>query len=436
MAVPDTKVFVQFSLEASDVAFFTLDDNVQGVLDGIYGLGGDVLVDVSEFVQSVTIGRGKSRELDRFTAGQATITFHNDNRYFDPFYIDSPYYEQFVPKRQIVVTTNGVRQFTGFIDDIDLQYNLGNKSYATIICSDAFSQLSSTSLDEFTNVVQKSGERINDILSLPEVAWSGTERNIDTGQQTLQGDLVEEGTNVLQYLQLVELSEPGALFIAKDGKVTFKDRTNQAPLTETIVFADDNTPLGVAYNNIEVVYGSENLYNRIIITRAGGLPQISDSAQSQSIYGIQTLNQDGLLLETDDDALNISELLLNQYALPELRFASVGFTIHDKTQAIQDLLCGLEISDVIRIVFTPNNIGDPISEYAIITGISHNIGIDRHSINFEFGSTVGLAFALDSDIYGVLGGNLPLYDDLMTTYDADVKYEGSPIDVQLYPLGY
>lgn len=437
MAVPDIKVYVQFDLEASSAAFFTLDDSVQGVLDSVYGLGGDVLEDVTQFVAGITIDRGKSRELDRFSAGQLRVAFHNDNRWFDPFYTDSPYYEQFVPKRQVVITVNGTRQFTGYIDDIDLEYNLGNtKSYAYIICSDAFSQLSSTTLDAYNNSIQKTGERINTILSLPEVGWPVSERNLDTGQQTLQADAISDGTNALSYLQLVEQSEPGALFIDKSGKVAFKDRVNQAPLTENVVFADSSITNGVAYDNIQVVYGSENLYNRISITRTGGTAQIADDLDSQSIYGIQALYESDLLMETDADALITAEYLLNQYKLPELRFSSVGFTLENKSTEIQDNLLALEIGDVVRIVFTPNGIGDPISEYQIITGIQHKVEINAHSINFEFGATVGLAFVLDSDIYGVLGGNLPLYDDSSTTYDSAVKYDGSPIDVQLYGLGY
>lgn len=436
MAVPETRVYVQFDLEASSAAFFTLDDSVQGVLDGIYGLGGNVLEDVTQFVANISIGRGKSRELDRFTAGQASITFHNDNRWFDPFYVDSPYFEQFVPKKQVVIETNGVRQFVGYIDDIDLQYNLGNKSFATISCSDAFAQLTSKTLTGFTNVVQTSGERVGTILSRPEVDWPVAERNLDTGQQTLQADVVDEGANALTYLQLVEQSEPGALFIAKDGKVTFKDRTYQAPATETIVFSDETIANGVAYNNIEVVYGSENLYNRITITRAGGTAQVADDLSSQSIYGIQALNQDGLLMQTDTDAEYLAGLLLYQYKLPELRFSSVGFTLHDKAQATQDLLCAIEISDVVRVIFTPNNVGDPISEYAVITGISHSIGIDRHTIDFEFGSSVALSFVLDSNVYGVLGGTDTAYDNSAISYDQAVNYDGEPINLQLYGLGF
>jgi hypothetical protein len=400
MPVPNTKVFVQFDIEASSAAFFTLDDSVQGVLDGIYGLGGDVLEDVTQYVASVSIGRGKSQELDRFTSGQATVTFHNDNRWFDPFYVDSPYYQQFVPKRQVLITVNDVPAYTGYIDDIDLQYNLGNKSYASITCSDAFARLSSTELDTFTNTTQYSGQRINTILSRPEVDWPLTARNVDTGGQFLQADTVSDGTNTLNYLQLVELSEPGALFISKDGKVTFKDRVDLPSVTGNLIFADDGT--GIPYSEIQVAYGSENLYNRVTVTRDGGTPQVADNAFSQSVYGIQALSQDGLLMDSDTKALEIAEFLVAEYKLPELRFSSVGITLHDKITSVQDDLLGLELNDVVKIVFTPNNIGDPIDVYALITGISHAVSIDRHVVKFEFGQTTDFPFILDNATYGIL----------------------------------
>lgn len=410
MAIPDTRVYVQFDLEASSAAFFTLDDSVQGVLDSVYGLGGDVLEDVTQSVAGITIDRGKSRELDRFSSGQLKVAFHNDNRWFDPFYTDSPYFQQFVPKRQVVITSNGVIQYTGYIEDIDLEYNLGNKkSYAYMKCSDSFTQLTSTLLDGFTNTVELSGTRINTILDRPEVNWPASLRNIDPGHQTLQADVVDAGTNTLSYLQLVESSEPGALFIDKQGRVAFKDRENQAPLTDTIIFSDTPIALGVNYDSIQVQYGTENLYNRISITRTGGTAQIVDDTGSQAIYGIQALNEDGLLMETDADALVTAEYLLNLYSLPELRFTNIGFTLEDKTTAIQDDLLALEIGDIIRIRFTPNGIGDPIDQYQIITGVSHEIGINSHLINFDFGTTVGLVFVLDSEVFGILSDGVSGY---------------------------
>jgi hypothetical protein len=432
--VPDTKVFVEFNIDLVDVEFFTLDDETKGLLDGTYPLGGDVLVDVTQYVSSVSINRGKSRELDRYTSGQASVTFHNDNRYFDPFFTESPYFQQFVPKRQVVIEANGVRQFTGEIDDIDLTYNLGNKSFATITCSDAFALISNTELTEFTTTSQFSGQRIEAILSRPEVNWPIAERDIDTGQQLLQADTVPDTTNTLGYLQTVEQSEPGSLFISKDGLVTFKDRVNLPPLIETIAFADDGTVNGVSYNNIEVSYGSENLYNRVTITRANGTAQTADSVASQDLFGIQALSLDGLLMIDDEAALSIAGFLVDKYELPELRFAKLGFTLHDKSEEIQDRILGLEINDAVRVIFTPNNIGDPISEFALITGISHNIGIDQYNISFEFGEVTNFPFILDDTTYGVLSGNLPLYDSSTTTYDDPVKYDGTLNET--YPLAF
>ena len=432
--VPNTKVFVEFNIELIDVEFFTLDDEIKGLLDGTYPLGGDVLVDVTEFVSDVSIKRGKSRELDRYTSGQASITFHNDNRYFDPFFTESPYFQQFVPKRQVVIEANGVRQFTGEIDDIDLTYNLGNKSFATITCSDAFAIIATTELSEFTTTSEFSGQRIEAILSRPEVNWPIPDRDIDTGQQLLQADTIPDNTNSLSYLQLVEQSEPGSLFISKDGLVTFKDRVNFPPLIETVAFADDSTANGVSYNEIEVAYGSENLYNRVTITRANGTAQTADSVSSQALFGIQSLSLDGLLMIDDAAALSIAELLVNRYELPDLRFAKLGFTLHDKSEDIQDKILALEINDAVRVRFTPNNIGDPISEFALITGISHSIGIDQYNISFEFGEITNFPFILDDTTYGVLAGNLPLYDSSTTAYDDPVKYDGTLNET--YPLAF
>jgi hypothetical protein len=426
MANPDTRVFIAFDLTASGGSFFALNDPVRGVLDSDYVLGGDVLVDVTNYVASVSIDRGKSRELDRFTAGNASVTLHNDDRTFDPFYADSPFFSQILPRKQVVIETNGIRQFTGYIDDWDLSYELGGKSFASISCVDGFLQLSATQIDSFTNVSQLSGARIETIINRPEVAWPAGERDIDPGQETLQADVVPENTNALQYLQLVESTEPGALFMSKSGALTFRDRITVPPLVDTLIFADDERAESVGYSDIEVVYGSENLYNRVIVTREGGTPQVADNPASQAIYGVQTLSLDGLLLTSDADSLVLADYLLGRYDQPELRFSSLRVNLHDKNTADQAELLAVEIQDVLKIIFTPNGIGDAIDRYGLVTGIKHSIGIDTHTVTFDFGSVQDFPLILDDPIYGRLGGALPLYDDIGTSYDDDlVRYDGT-----------
>lgn len=50
---------------------------------------GATTYDVSAYVRSVSIDRGRSRELDKFEAGTFSVTFDNRLRYFDPKYTDS-----------------------------------------------------------------------------------------------------------------------------------------------------------------------------------------------------------------------------------------------------------------------------------------------------------------------------------------------------------
>jgi hypothetical protein len=433
MAVPDTRVFIAFDLTASGGEYFTLDDDLRGVLDAPFILGGDLLVDLTDHVAAVSISRGKSDELDLYTAGNASITLHNDDRHFDPFYADGPYFTQIVPRKEVAIETNGIRQFTGFIDDWDLQYQLGQKSFATVSAVDGFMKLAATELDEFTNVEEKSGLRVLTVLDRTEVAWPTGRRNIEEGRRTLQADTVAESTNVLAYLQLIASSETGQIFISRDGSLVFQDRIVAPPLDDILIFSDgtDTTTTDatyVSYSDIQVVYGSENLYNRITVTREGGLPQTADSLDSQALYGIQALSLDGLLINNDDEAAGLAFALLGVYDEPDLRISSVEVNLHDKTPEQQGTLLNVELQDVYKVVFTPNSIGDPFEQYVIVQGIRESIGIDFHKITFDFGSIRKFPFILDHPVYGVLGGGLPLYDAVDSIYDSPlVRYNGTEV---------
>lgn len=426
MANPGTRVYVLVDMDPSQFSYFTLDDSTKGVLDGSYGLGGPSLYDVSNFLVSVNIDRGKSRELDRFTAGHATITFNNDNRWFDPFYVDSPYYGKVLPKTLIAIESNGVRQFTGYIDDIDFTYELGTKSYAVLKCVDAFMQLTATQLDAFTPIEQYSGDRITAILNRPEVNWPLADRDLETGVQLLGADQISQNTNVLSYLQTIEESEPGVIFMNKSGSIAFRDRVNVPPLIDTLIFALDGRAEAIPFSDVEVVYGSENLYNRVVITRTGGTAQVAEDTTSQGIYGIQTLSIDNLLMSTDSAASDIAQYFVGIYAEPELRFSKIGVTLQDKSTSDQNEILNLEINDIVKIVYTPNNIGDPIIQNALITGIRQEIGISFHKIYFDFGRATSIPFLLDDATYGRLSGTIPAYDDSTVDYDStDVKYDGT-----------
>ena len=119
MAIPTPKVEVGFDLTESPLApFFRLDDSVQGVLDNTqYRLGGTLFYDVTSFVKTIDITRGRTQQFTTFPAGQCDVAFNNHLRTFDPLYDLSPYAGNIVPRREIRVSSNGTLTFTGWIED-------------------------------------------------------------------------------------------------------------------------------------------------------------------------------------------------------------------------------------------------------------------------------------------------------------------------------
>lgn len=401
MAVPNTTVEIGFDLSSLGGPFFSLDDTTAGVLNNTeFTLGGTLFYDVSQFLLGVQVSRGKSRELDRFNSGQLDVLLDNRARTFDPLYSSSPYAGQIVPHREIRVKSNGTALFYGVIDDWNLDYSPTGDNTATAIASDGFTLLASQYLSSHTATSQLSGARVNAVLNRSEVNWPAAARNIETGLTTFQADVVEQGTNVLDYLQTVALSEPGFVFIGKDGYFNFQQRTQDISSTAVKTFADDGS--GISFNSLQVVYGSEQLYNRVVVTRLNGSPQIVDDSDSQNAYGISTLEQSDLLLNSDIDSLSLATYLLSKYSEPEYRFEALEIELANLTTVQQNQVLALELTDVVRVKFRPNGIGSSIDKYAIITGIQHRTNSISHRVIIGLSTLDYANFVLDDAIFGQL----------------------------------
>ena len=426
MALPTKTVEIGFDLSASGAPFFTLDDAVAGVLDNTeFTLGGTLFYDVTDYVIAINSARGRNRELDKYNAGNLEVVFDNTTRVFDPLYEQSPYYGQIIPHREIRVKSNGTAVFYGIIDDWNLNYNPSGDNQATALASDGFTLLATQSLSAHTATPQLPGARIEAVLDRPEVNWPLTARNIDSGQVDLQGDIVSDGTGALTYLQIIEQTEAGSLFISKDGNITFQDSLTGPSSSTSVDLTDDGS--GIPFSNISVVYGSELLYNRVVVTREGGSPQTAEDTDSQSAYGISSLNLDGLLFENDGDALALAQFLVGQYSEPEYRFDSLTVQMSELTTFQQNQLLTLELTDQVQIKFTPNNIGSQIVKYAEITGIEHRVGIFVHELTFRFSTLDYAAFVLDDPTFGILAGITP-YDLSNVTYDSSaINYDGNDL---------
>jgi hypothetical protein len=608
MALPVRKVELGFDGNGPG-NFFTLDDPTAGVLDGTqYVLGGAAYYDVTEYVKSISINRGKNRELDRFNAGSANVQFNNQNRFFDPTNTSSPFFGQIVPRREVRISCNyqpagaattrtnlitnpsletnttnyvaaaacaiarstdfayagsyslqvtvtgvggtnrGLRintvtrisvnpalsytfsiygrnvnavgtyaalvryydasgtfisvtngtsaiipsswtryhvtftppanavtadfgflstnvestgavfyadaamleqssslgeyfsgatpnvssggmtktyawsgtanaststevsvfaesgvQFYGLIDDWDLDYNISGLSDASLTAFDGFSKLAGQTLTAGTATVQLSGARINAVLSDSGVQWPATARVIDAGGQTLQADVVALGTNVMQYINTIEQSEPGIFFIDKSGNATFRDRNRLYASSGAVVLSDDGS--GIPYADIKVNYGSELLYNQAELTRLNGGSAIADDLLSQATYGVRSYDATDLLMNTDAALGELAVRLVSEYAQPEYRFESLTILMSKLSEAQQNSILGLEIGSICRIKFQPNKIGAVIDKYAQVIGIQNQMSIADHKISLSFQTIDAAYFVLDDPAFGLLDYN-------------------------------
>jgi hypothetical protein len=190
------------------------------------------------------------------------------------------------------------------------------------------------------------------------------------------------------------------IIIQTTGQETFQDSSTGPSSSGLVTLTDDGT--GIPFSNIAVVYGSDLLYNRVVVTRLNGLPQTVEDTDSQNSYGISTLNFDGLLFNSDADALSLADSLLGTYSEPEYRFDYITIQMSELSTLQQNSLLNLELTNQVLIKFTPNGLGSQISRYAQITGIEHRIGIFIHEITFKFRTLAFAEFVLDDAVFGLL----------------------------------
>jgi len=399
------KVEIGFDLSGlPDAEFAKLDDAFYGILDAPQTiLGGAIYQDVTPYVVQYSTGRGKSRQLDRYQAGKLDVTLDNNSRIFDPLFGSSPYRGQIIPKRSVRVTSNDVIQVEAVIDDWDLSYEPSGNSYAIIKSSDAFAQFANQLLSGGTATAQYTGERMQAILQNSGVQWPLTRLDLETGQQYLQADVIDEGTNALSYLNKISESEPGELFVSKTGDVKFLDRWAESAGTP-IVFADDGT--GIPYQNLSVVYGAELLYNQIVVSVEGGGTATANDSASQETYGIQNLTRSNLPLDNDTSAQNLATYLVSQYGEPEYRFEALEIEIIDLADATQSSILDLELGDFVQVKFTPNNVPPQIDRYAEVIRIAQRVTETSHKVTLGLGSTDGEFWRLSDLVFGRLGNEL------------------------------
>lgn len=385
------------TVEVGVVRGFVLDDPVRGVLDNtVHTLAGVTFVDVTERVSSVSIQRGKNRDLDAFSAGTLGVSLNNEDRFFDPVEgtaIDT------IPRVPVRVRVDGDEQFTGTANTWAFDYDVRGASKVSINAADNFQQLAKQSLVEgVTPPVELSGARVQRVLDLFTVNWPEDARQVDDGSVLLLSDAFE-AENALEYLQLVEKTEQGAFFVGKNGDVVFRSRDAAAARSDNLLLFSDNG-LGVPFTDLQLDFGSEQFFNRVVVTAPDGVATASNLL-SQGLFGVSELEVD-VLGASQATLQGIADFLVAKFGEPVLRFENITVSLDGLDAGDRAAVLGLELGDVVEVQFTPNGQGVEIDRFAQVIGVDHEIGVDRHNVSFSFDSLEFSPFVLDDVVFGKL----------------------------------
>ena len=335
-----------------------------------------VYTNVGSDVRSVSVQRGKSRELGQYQAGRCSVVLDNRSRDYDPLNLSGPYVTGGVtdvkPGRLLYVTatdpTTGLvhRLFTGRIRNWTLDYTGVFDSVATIDCTDSMTELANTTLVDVATTATDMGAVAAELLVAAGVSNFGYDEAIFTAQA------MTWNTKALTALRKIEVSEQGALYVEPSGDVRFtsnsaliaqgRSRNSQA------TFGSGN----LTFEDIEIDYDSELILNDVALTRTGGVEQTVQDTESIDAYGQRSYEQTGLANGLDADVLSIANYIVNKYDDPEVRIT--GIKMHPRKHA--DLMTQAlirQIRDRVTVTFAPVGGGTAISQELFITGIGHRI---------------------------------------------------------------
>ncbi|CAB4149876.1 hypothetical protein UFOVP1400_21 [uncultured Caudovirales phage] len=399
---------------------FTLDDDLKGelnnteyVLDGI-----SQYASVMDGTIGLTAKRGRQNTGDQFAYGTMSFTLNDTyaDGVFNPFDTTSPYYDPandqpgLAPLRQVRFSrydSLNVKKYlwVGYIVNYDYTFTLGGLDTVTVNCADFSYQLGQTFLAEWNVTEQLSSERFDDLLDLPEVAYTGT-RSIETGVATLGGAAawtVANGTSVAGYANKINEAEQGRIFVDREGTMTFQKRlgtTLGVPIAE---FHDDDTNIG--YSAIDISFQADTVVNRASIQHAGASsPQVAEDLVSQAAYLVQTQSITDSLLHNDAAALTLAEYLISPD--PEARFNFLGTEFPGLSTADQETLALLDVGDLINVQKSITTSAGPtqFAQNLTIEGLEHRLTLSAgHAVTyFTAPTTIVYELILDDIVYGTL----------------------------------
>lgn len=404
---PQLGVSIDFSNGPAFVSTaFTLNDAIKGVLGTGQLADSDTNADITPDVMRASIRRGRNRLLNAFQAGTATVEVRDETGDWNPSNTSSIYYPNLIPLRKIQIYADylGIRYilFTGYITSYDIQFARGVDEVDKVIlqCVDAFRLFQNAQINVVSSAAagDLSGTRINDLLDT--TIWPSSLRDVDAGESTLQDD-PGGARGLLEALQTVEQSEFGAFFMDAEGRATFYDRDTVSRYADStpILFSDDGTQL--PYAAIDLAFDDQLIVNQVTVQRLNGSPQTVSNQDSIDTYYLHAGTREGILVETDAEALEQAEMILNARKDTQVRVDSMTLNLLEDNSPLVIAGLNLEIFDLVNVSkIMPG--ATSITREVFVQGLQHDITLKTFTTKVLTAEPIIQAFIIGSSTQGVL----------------------------------
>ena len=412
MTVPTVNAVINFSTGPSFAQAMILDS---GILDtNVLADSAAVIVDVSNVVDSIQTIRGRNAQADQFQTGTLSLRIVDQNGDFNPQNPSGPYYNLLTPMRKVQITaTYGAVTypiFSGFITSYTTTTpkNANDVVYTTIQAVDAFrlAQNAQISTVAGTSAGQLSGARINALLDA--IDWPASMRDVDAGLTTMQADPGTARTS-LAAMQVVEISEYGALYVDASGSFVFQDRAVTAGSTGATPTVFNDNGSDISYFNAVWRLDDTLVYNSASVTRTGGTAQVAINQPSIDKYFVHSYNQQNLLMQTDAVALDYAQAYVASRAETSIRCDAIQLDLYTDNYNL-GIIAALSLDFFDPVTITTNQPGaSPLTKTLQVFGVAMSITPNSWKTTLTTLEPIIDGFILDSSLYGLLDSGVLSY---------------------------
>ena len=241
--------------------------------------------DITAYVQSVAITRGRDDVLSQVQTGTARVTLINEDGRFSPGYTLSPLYGNVATMRAVRIrgafAAVTYDLYYGYIQSITPVPTPSVRT-CTLDLADGFAWLD-LAVTTPTYSLVTTGTSIG--VALDSASWPAGLRDLATGQSTITPSYTDQ--SVLSQIQGIGIdNEAGLVYMSGAGDVVFQDRHTRLKTPYTVsqgTFTDTDALVDVAAER-----PVRDIANEVKVTHATGSVTVSD-ATSQTAKGPRRL---------------------------------------------------------------------------------------------------------------------------------------------------